>query len=550
MVEIENKERNATARKIGETSSEEVKELKFESPQKKERKSGKKGGKIAIIAVICVALAGGGYFAYDYFFQDVAFADSSEEVIVDRGTFFDGVKVLGVDLSGKTMEEGRAEVAQVASEQVAEGGFTYTVNGESFSLTAQDLGQSVNVDEALNKAMLFGREGDYPTRKSQVDDAKANGYEVQAPVMYNKETVLSALSANDAKLNIAPVEAAVEMNKISDEDKLITKMEVTYTDSVVGQKVDINKLAEDIIVALGEGKNTIDVQAEIAQPTLTTENIAEKYTKMGTYKTEYKTSAEGRRYNIWKMGDIINGVKIMPGDTWSINDEAGPRTYERGWKGAPGISEGMYKEEAGGGICQTSSTLYNAVLRAEVKIADRTHHSWPLTYVPDGLDATISTGKPDFKITNNYDVPIYIIVDCSGQDGRYIEVSILGPPLEDGLTRDFSSKVISTFGGGGERVIQNPALPAGARRVVQGAHIGKKVEVYKHWLDKDGNEVKKELYYTDTYSAFPAVVEVGSAAPVWEEPAVAAPPVETPPTPEAPAPPPEVTAPNPEVPVA
>ncbi|HBU13224.1 MAG TPA: vanomycin resistance protein VanB, partial [Clostridiales bacterium] len=100
--------------------------------------------------------------------------------------------------------------------------------------------------------------------------------------------------------------------------------------------------------------------------------------------------------NIWKMSDIINGVKVEPGETWSINEEAGPRTYNLGWQGAPGISDGEYKEEAGGGICQVSSTLYNAVLRAELEIVERKHHSWPLDYIDGGLDATISTGAPDF----------------------------------------------------------------------------------------------------------------------------------------------------------
>jgi len=212
------------------------------------------------------------------------------------------------------------------------------------------------------------------------------------------------------------------------------------------------------------------------------------------------------------MADIINGIKIEPGETWSINDEAGPRTYANGWKAAPGISEGVYKDEPGGGICQTNSTLYNAVIRAELEIVEKTPHSWPLDYVPGGLDATISTGAPDFVIKNNQDVPIYIIAECDGEDARTIRVSIYGPAYEDGLTRDFTSELIDSWGAGGPQYIQDASLPAGTQQQVIGAHNGKKFSVTKHYLDADGNEVRSEHYEDVTYSAKPAKIRVGTGA--------------------------------------
>lgn len=94
---------------------------------------------------------------------------------------------------------------------------------------------------------------------------------------------------------------------------------------------------------------------------------------------------------------------------------------------AAGISDGQYVDEPGGGICQVSSTLYIALIKSEVEIVTRSHHSWPLSYVPTGLDATISTGGPDFVYRNNYDTPIAVVVTVDGKDERSITVKVHGP---------------------------------------------------------------------------------------------------------------------------
>ena len=238
-------------------------------------------------------------------------------------------------------------------------------------------------------------------------------------------------------------------------------------------------------------------------------------------------------------------MEILPGETWSINEEAGPRTYSRGWKGAPGISDGEYKEEAGGGICQVSSTLYGAVLRGEVEVVDRSHHSWPLDYVPGGLDATISTGAPDFVIKNNYDVPIYIIAKCDGEGAKTIQVQIYGPKFADGLTREFTSELIGTFGGGKVNYIDDPSLPAGTEQTIIKEHIGKKYQTYKHYYDADGNEVKVEKFSVETYDNKPAKVRRGTGTVTPETP-VTPDPTPTPTTPETPVTPdPTPTTPEP-----
>lgn len=524
--------------------------LAYEMPKERKPWSTKKK---VILGVVIAAVAAACVFGFVFFFgSDQGIAGGELEQIMDNGTFYDGVSVAGVDLSGKTADEARGEVQKAEDAFLKDISLEYKVDQDSYKLDAQQLGAKIDVDEALKQAMLYGRQGTFAERAAAINEAKTKGIEIDVPVAYDKETILTSLKANDDKINVPAQDAAVDFKKSSDEGTMMTGSTIALVDEVVGKEVDDTELADKIYAQLEQDDfNLVSAETKVTQPKYTKAQLEDQYTMLGTYKTKYGSSAEGRRYNIWKMSDIINGVKIMPGETWSINDEAGPRSYDRGWKGAPGISDGEYQTEAGGGICQVSSTLYNAVIRAEVNIVDRKHHSWPLDYVPGGLDATISTGAPDFKISNNYDIPIYIVATCDGQ-ARTIEVSIYGPKFADGLTRDFTSELVKTTGGGGEKLIPDPSMPEGQRKVKQSAHIGKTYVVYKHWYDADGKEVKKEKYSTETYSAFPAIVYVGSApaaTPAPETPSTPAPSTPTPapdPTPvpdPAPAPDPNVPTP-------
>ena len=478
-----------------------------------------KAPKGLVIGVVAAAVAVGGFFGYAYLSDGTPLfgvsnaAVEDTNLIHDDGRIYPGVKLAGVDLSGMTKDEAAQAVNSAVQSEIANLSINYTIDGETYTLTGADVGAQILIEKELEEAINYGRTGTFEERMTAITTAAEQGYEIPTEIMFDEAAVKTAVEAN-GNLKIQEAQnASVEMNKISDESKKITDMEMSYVAEQAGREVNEDALIADILTSLESGEYN-EVTAEIieVQPEITLENIEGLYTERGIFKTNYSSSAEGRRYNIWKMSDIINGVKIEPGETWSINDEAGPRTYELGWKGAPGINEGVYKEEAGGGICQVSSTLYNAVLRAEVEVVDRSHHSWPLDYVDGGLDATISTGAPDFVIKNNYDVPIYIIARCDGEDSRTVEVAIYGPPYEDGLTRDFSSELIETFGGEPAITIADSSLPAGQTSTIIQEHKGKKYNVYKHLIDADGNEVSKELYYVDTYAYKPAQIRVGTGA--------------------------------------
>lgn len=229
-----------------------------------------------------------------------------------------------------------------------------------------------------------------------------------------------------------------------------------------------------------------------------------------SFTTSFDGSAQGRRYNIWKAGDSINGMEVLPGETWSFNEAVGERTYENGWRGAPGILEGVYSDIAGGGIDQAATTLYNAVLCAELEIVEQTAHTWPMGYVPGGLDATVSIDAPDFVFRNNLNVPVYILVECDGENEREITVSILRPVFEDGYERVFSSELTETFGEEETVDIPDPTLPEGTQQQLIMAHKGKTFQIYKELVDVQGNVVERAEFDEVTYQPKPAKVAVGT----------------------------------------
>ncbi len=197
----------------------------------------------------------------------------------------------------------------------------------------------------------------------------------------------------------------------------------------------------------------------------------------------------------------------MPGEKFSLNEKAGPRTIAKGWKKAPGIVDGRYEKQPGGGVCQVSGTLYNVLLRAELEILERKHHSWPSSYLPIGLDATISTGGPDLKFKNQYDAPVYIFA-VTDEKKKTLTISIYGKPLAHGykveyfskrshwLAQPASNKKISDVD------LEGNPIPADSQVVYKG-HRGQVADVYRQYIDKiTGKVVQTTKMYEDRYGTF------------------------------------------------
>lgn len=470
------------------------------------RKAAKVTLVVMMLSLICVST----YIAY-LFVSGIKTANAdSNDLILDTGVVYSGVSSLGVDLSGVPRGQvpgGLDDAAQKILDSVK---IDFTVDNNIITLNAQDVGAGIDTSDLLAKAYAVGRDGDFGSREAGIENAAKNGVDIPYQLTYDQTKLEQAVRSKTAALNLEAKDAELKIETTSDEETLMCDMTFAIVPEVTGIDIKYDTLLAVLNTKMQSedcfGGDPVAAEAIVTQPKVTAEQLEQQYQKIGTFQTEYSTSAYGRRYNIWKMASIINGQTIQPGETWSINDTAGPRTYDRGWQGAPGIESGQYVEQAGGGICQANSTLYNAVIRADLEVVDRTHHSWPLAYIDPGLDATISTGAPDFKFKNNTDSPIIIYAKCDGQ-AKTIEVSIYRSAMEYKL--DFTSDVISTSYTSAVKALYDPALAPGTSKQIQQSHPKVVVDVYKHTYDLNGKELSVEKIRTDIYNAFPAIVAVG-----------------------------------------
>lgn len=209
-----------------------------------------------------------------------------------------------------------------------------------------------------------------------------------------------------------------------------------------GRKMDLQKIDEWLDVIHAYTGQPLDIPFIPLKPSITTSDLKGiRQRLLGTYTTRFNPGNVNRTHNILLSTKAIDHVVVDVGEVFSFNKTVGPRTRQRGYRPAPVIVRGEYSEGIGGGICQTSSTLFNSVDQAGLRIIQRVSHSKEVTYVPPGRDATVSWGGPDFKFQNQLNRPILLVASVrngrltvsvySSADAHHQKRSVPEPPKEE-----------------------------------------------------------------------------------------------------------------------
>lgn len=226
---------------------------------------------------------------------------------------------------------------------------------------------------------------------------------------------------------------------------------------------------------------------------------------LGTYTTYYGSTA-GRNMNVERGAELINNHVVWPGETFSVCDQLVPFTAENGYELAPEYSMGQVVQGYGGGICQVSTTLYNALLLAELEIVERHNHTMTVSYVPYSMDAAIAEGSMDLKFCNNLDTPILISGYAYGGE---LTFTIWGKETRPAdRTIYYYSNTLSETNAEGVALYAAPDQPVGYFNQVQSAMAGVSAECWKE-VTYNG-ETTTELVNTSYYQATPASWEVGT----------------------------------------
>jgi vancomycin resistance protein YoaR len=278
------------------------------------------------------------------------------------------------------------------------------------------------------------------------------------------------------------------------------------THEVPGMELDANEVGPAVLTAL-QGNGSAPLVLKTSEPKISNQELD----AINEVRTEFSTSfSEGkvsRSSNIRTAAARINGIVLAPGDRFSFNGTVGRRTAASGFKEAGVYKDGKHDIDYGGGICQVSTTLYNAALFADLKIAKRSNHSMPVPYVPLGRDATVDWNGIDLVIENNLETPIALSSSVSG--GR-ITFRILGK-------KDPSLKVEMIASGSrswsaGQQTIKDPSLPAGVTKVIERGTAGRAISTWRV-VYKDGVEVRRDTIGESYYRGGKRIVAVGTGAP-------------------------------------
>lgn len=278
-----------------------------------------------------------------------------------------------------------------------------------------------------------------------------------------------------------------------------------YGAHTVGKRVNRVKLLADLAAYLNGDRRTITLEILKIQPRVTVQDLRERTALMAEFSTDYSRSGEGRRHNVELAAGLINGTVLLPGQTFSFNGVVGPRTAERGFAEANVILGGRYTPGIGGGVCQVSTTLYNAALRSGLMIVEARSHSLAPSYVPLSFDAMVSQAS-DMRFLNDADHPVYLIMTA---DGKTLTARLYGL-LDRNYRTEYYGKTIAVIQPDPPEEVEDSTLPLGAT-VAERAINGYESEAYEVRIYADGRRETRKIRQ-DKYSAKRALVRRGTAA--------------------------------------
>lgn len=418
-------------------------------------------------------------------------------------TISQGVSIDNVDMSGKSVQEAETQIKQKV-EQMRSAKITVQVGVDSVDVTASELGLSWKNKNVVREAADLGNAGNLIKRyKDDKDlDHEAKNLELQFAV--SDTAVRSFIENHCMQFEKEPEEARVSSDGAGGLD---------IHPGVAGQVINVDesvKAVQDYIAEewKGEAGSTVSLAVDMEEPKGNDLKVEDLQDNLGSFTTYYG-STYGRNTNVERGAQLIDGHIIYPGDTFSVCDHLVPFSAENGYELGGAYENGRVVQEYGGGICQVSTTLYNALLLAEIEIVERHNHTMSVTYVPTSMDAAIAEGSMDLVFRNNLDTPIFISGYAYGGE---LSFTVWGKETRpSNRTVEYYSETTSEIAAPTATVLYAaPDQPVGYISQVQSAMAGSTAALYKY-VYVDGVQESVEQVNSSTYESTPTSYEVGTA---------------------------------------
>ena len=416
-----------------------------------------------------------------------------------------GIFIENISLEGKTAEEARAEVESYVSESL--GGRVISliaIDGNKVDITPAEIGLRWSNPEIVEEAADIGQTGNVVARYKAAKDLQYQNKVFHMEFDADREQIRQILEQQCAVYNVEAKDATLSRVNGS----------FVINEGQTGKVIDVEASTQLICDYFNSDWNeeeggSIELIISVDEPQGTAEELGKVKDVLGTFTTSYRTSGSARSANVANGCALINGTTLYPGDEFSTCEAITPFTSENGYYMAASYLNGQVVDSLGGGICQVSTTLYNAVLLSELEVTERHNHSMIVTYVDPSADAAIaeSSGK-DFRFVNNTQAPLYI--EGVTTDDKHITFTICGVETRDsGHQVRYESEVVSTTYPDTEVIYVNESLPLGSISV-QSAHIGYKANLWKI-VTENGREVSREQVNSSSYKVTPRTATVGVA---------------------------------------
>ena len=417
----------------------------------------------------------------------------------ETDTISKNVYIGGVNVSGMTEEQATKAVEEKLGKGTG-GNYTVKIGDETTTAMAEDFGMEWTNREVVHEAMEVAKGGNLIKQYKDKKDLQVEPKNFEVAYAPNKQAVKTYVE-----------KLAEEYNRDAEEgDITFANGYPEVTGGETGIAVNVDQSVSSIMKALEGDGTELTVVAEVQKPSVTKEELSQVKDVLGTATTYYGSSYE-RNTNVEVGASKINGTLIMPGETFSVTAAVTPFNADNGYYPAPSYESGQVVDTYGGGICQVSTTLYNAVLKAELQVDERHNHTMLVSYVDPSKDAAIAEGLMDFVFTNNTDAPIYIY--GVGYQGT-LNFTIYGHETRDpNRSISFRSETLSqTDASTNVKLVAKSDQNIGYLNQTQSAHQGLEAVLWKDIVNADGTTDTVQVN-SSSYQASPAIYEVGIVSP-------------------------------------
>lgn len=411
-------------------------------------------------------------------------------------SIYEGVFIGDIPVGGLSIDEAKSEITINIKNQTANSPNYLTYKTQKWPINANDIDLEINADDLVQQAYNIGRLGNIAKRLQEKFIAVNYGYTIPLSLHYNHVKLEAILNRIADSINSNPEDASL----------IYQNSNVNIQPEKNGHKVDLEKTWLDLNAIIHTRiPFTLELTVNEITPKISLKDLAEVDSLLSIYTTEFDPYNENRSKNISLAAKNVNHILVRPDEVFSFNKNVGERLSENGYKEAPVLVDGKLVLDWGGGVCQVSSTLYNAALLANMSIEERTSHFRPPAYVPLGQDAAVADNLLDFKFKNTTDSNIYITTEILD---REIIVQIFGknnPTLSDIRIIGTNKKVLEP----NTIIKQDPALELGSQVVEYAGEKGFQITTYRI-VFANGQEVKREHLAYDEFKAEDKIVRIGT----------------------------------------